>query len=503
MKARLLKTIIEKQTIILQLILGIFLIFFIESQIGNFSFKIAALLIVVFLIFLLSVILINKSGNKKKRIETMFLLFSVIIGPLYMISIPIGNVPDERNHFLRSYEIATGHMTTQKRDDVSVGRYMPENLDKIFNDVYNTKYSDEISNIKIHINSKKAFFKFGNTALYSPVSYIPQALGVLLGTVLNLPVLIIAYLGRIFNYLVYVLIMYFTIKNIPILKRTIFMLAFMPIMMQEAISLSPDALVNATSFAFIAYIIYSIYNKNKKITKKESILIIIMTIILALSKIVYLPLVLLLFLIPKTRFNNKKNKLLFTFILLILAAGLNLSWLSISSKYLIEYNPGVNSLEQVKYILYNPIRYCFIIFNTFNLEIIILLSTFVGSHLEWLSVYLSQPLMFIYLFIIIYYAFNENQDSKIKIVEKLVFLLVAIIIVLLTCTSLYVQWTNVGNLIINGLQGRYFIPISLIFVLLMNSKSVIFKKQINERLMYTFSIFISIYSIITIFINHI
>ena len=75
MKARLLKTIIEKQTIILQLILGIFLIFFIESQIGNFSFKIAALLIVVFLIFLLSVILINKSGNKKKKIETMFLLF--------------------------------------------------------------------------------------------------------------------------------------------------------------------------------------------------------------------------------------------------------------------------------------------------------------------------------------------------------------------------------------------------------------------------------------------
>ncbi len=56
---------------------------------------------------------------------------------------------------------------------------------------------------------------------------------------------------------------------------------------------------------------------------------------------------------------------------------------------------------------------------------------------------------------------NEDIDKKKKIL--LIFILCSIIILVLT--ALYLTWTIVGAKIIEGVQGRYFIPCFIIVLL--------------------------------------
>ena len=444
-------------------------------------------------------------GRKKSidmPIEKIYLIFAIIFGLIYLFVLPIGGVPDERNHFLRVYEISEGHMVSNTADDGTGGNILPSSASQIFGDVYNYKYYVMNDKIKLTQDSERTFLKFGNTSLYSPVSYLPQVIGVLIGRVLRLPMLIIAYLGRITNYIIYVIIMFMVIKYIPILKRVTFLMAFTPMMMQEAASLSPDALVNCCAFGLIAFILYSIYNKKKIMSKKEITIVSSLAIVLSLCKIVYLPLVFLVLLIPNTRFKTKKNKRVYNAILITLCLVLNLTWLFISSKYLVEFNPGVNSKDQAIYLMTHPFNYFIVIMRTLKNYMITLLFTFYGSHLEWLNVYISQPIILLYAIFAALITFEDNDNNKLNIKEKIVFLIIGLIIIALTFTSIYVQWTPFNNATIDGLQGRYFIPLTLIFALFIRNSNIKFKKLISNQYVYSMAIFISIYSVLTILVSH-
>lgn len=489
---------------IFEIVLGIILTLLLVDVTGKFSDKTQFIFIIFNLILYVGItIFINRINRKNISIEKLFLMFVIPVGLLYLFAIPMGGVPDERNHFLRAYEISQGHMISQKIDENSVGRYLPSSASNIFQDISNMRYDTLKEKVKLSANEEKEFLRFGNTALYSPVSYLPQTIGVLIGSILHLPMLLIAYLGRITNFAFFILVMFFVIKYIPIFKKTTFLLCFMPMMMQEAASLSPDAIVNCCSFALIAYILYSIYNKSKKMERNDYIILSALSVILALSKIVYLPLLLLLVLIPKDRFKTKEEKIKFIAICWLVAVALNFVWLTLSSKYLIEFQPGVDSKEQIMYVLKNPHIYIMTIFRTIQFNLNTLTITFIGSHLEWLNLYLSQPIIMLYLTVIIIFNFQDNDKSKLKMNEKLLFLFVGCSVILLTFTSLYVQWTAVASPTINGLQGRYFIPLSLIFAMFIGSNNITFKKKLENKALLSFIIFISLYALMAVFMTHI
>ncbi len=77
-------------------------------------------------------------------------------------------------------------------------------------------------------------------------------------------------------------------------------------------SLSPDAMTISLAFLYIAYILKLAFSKEEAfIGKKEIITLTVMSIIMSLCKIVYVPLVLLMFIIPKEKIQRlqkvKKN----------------------------------------------------------------------------------------------------------------------------------------------------------------------------------------------------
>ena len=203
---------------------------------------------IIFLIGLISSSIIYYMFSKNFKLEKIFLYMVIPIGLLYIFIIPLGRAPDENTHFYRSYEISMGNLIAKKDKMKQGGDYLPENINQIFGD--STKYKDEVKNGNIKASNKKKFVSFPNTSMYSFITYFPQVLGITLGRMLNLPILWIAFLGRITNFLVWITLMYFSIKLIPFKKLSLLIIMFLPMMLQEAVSLSADAITNGTTFLF-------------------------------------------------------------------------------------------------------------------------------------------------------------------------------------------------------------------------------------------------------------
>ena len=100
--------------------------------------------------------------------------------------------------------------------------------------------------------------------------------------------------------------------------------------------------------------------------------------------------------------------------------------------------------------------------------------------------------MFLLISIIEY---NKNKIDF-KYMEKLFMVLIYIVIVILISTSLYLQWTPVGKNLIIGIQGRYFLPLVMLFPILFNGKKNII---IPYKYVLVFMIMESIYALNIIF----
>lgn len=493
-------TFIKKQNKYIIFFMCFFLInmFFFYKSLSHSSANLK-LVIVAFMIISIIAFYINYR-QKNKNIEKQFVFWAIIIGVFYALVMPIGFAPDEANHFRRAYEISMGHLVSDKTKDGVGGRKLPSSINDVFSfKVTKSKYKD-VSNIvkKSNNNKKKDFQTFANTSLYSAICYLPQTIGILIGRLLHLPMLFIVYLARLFNLAIWIAIIYFAIKRIPISKYTLMLIAFAPISMQAAASCQADAVTNAVAFALIAITLSKIKTKTK-ITKKEGIIISFLAILMSMCKIVYIPICLLLFLIPKECFNNNKDKFMKIGLLALFVVLINIIWLAISSTYLVEFQSGVNSSEQVKLILTHPIYYANVLFSTYNQNFLYYYMTSLGQYLGYFHIQLSDLYIFFYSIFIMYTFICENSKNKLILDKKSKLLIIFIIVVciLLISTSLYVQWTAVGANLISGIQGRYFIPLIPMALLLLNTKEIDSKKD-NVLYVCMLICMINIYALETI-----
>lgn len=472
---------------------------------NNFTISNSKIIFALTLLFeVIMCILIDFFVKKKKPIEKIFLLIAVPLGLLYMVLIPIGRVPDEGNHFLRAYEISEGYLISDKNEkNGNGGRTLSDDTSKIFESKNNkSTYGDLIENSKIKKSNRKSFKNFTNMSLYSFVCYIPQVIGILIGKILHLPTLYIAYLGRLTNFVFWILLMYFAIKLIPFKKICILVVSFMPMMLQEAASLSADALTIGMSFFLISYVLHIKYDK-EKVDKKDKIILSISSIVMSLCKIVYLPICLTLFLIPFNKFKSKKDKYVNIISLAFIVIFINLFWLKISSTYLIEFNAGVSSIDQVKFILMHPVDYIKIFYQSLYNNIALYVYNIIGFSLCWFDVNLSYLYVFMYLFMIII-VFVLDNTKKIDKWDKWMQAFIIVSTVALMFTSLYVQWTPVGASVIDGVQGRYFIPLLLPIMILTNFNGIESFKNKNKFIMITsyLIILMNVYSLMIIYFNH-
>lgn len=444
--------------------------------------------------------------KRKETIEKKFLYLAIPIFILYMVLIPLYVGHDELFHWYRIFEITEGGLLPDIQNN-STGYYMP---DAIISSLPwgDLKYIDIIKEIIDKIDySNLSFISDVTMSVYSPVQYLPQVIGVGIGKILTDRPILISYLGRLANLAICITMLYYAIKKIPFAKKLLLILAFIPIAIEGFVTLSGDGFTIATAFLFIAYIL-DIYNQKRKLTKKDYAILSILGVIIAFCKIVYIPIVFLLLLLPKESFeNNNKKRYLVIISMIVVFVLLNLTWLMLANPYLDVYTNG-ESDYQIEFVLTNIVKYCQMFLYTIQENGIGYIEELFGKSLLWGSAVKNKtfvPLILITLSILACIN-DEKMKNRFKVREIIIFIFVVLAVIALVFTSLFVQWTSYGSDKIDGVQGRYFLPIiPIAFILIGNFIGRKSKEdsEIFEKIALIGCIFVSFMSLMELFVKYI
>ena len=449
---------------------------------------------IVILVLGISGIFVFRNVDRKKiSLEKIYLIMIIPLGIMYMIANPLGKVPDEDFHARKAMAISKGNFFSHADEN---GEAVDNLNSKVAELVTRStsSYEEAWNRLNMQETDEEVEMEYSTMALYAPICHLPQAIGMFLARIFGEGVSVQCYAARLANFAVAVFLIYNAIKLVPFKKNVVFFLAMLPITLNEIASMAADALAISMCLFYICYILYLKYDVNKnQINKKDIIILTISSIIVALCKIVYIPLVLLLLILPKEKFETSKKKNIITISIIVGAILLNLVWLIYCSRFLVTFNPGVDSKLQVKYILTHPITYILTAFRTLNtygqMFILHLMGEGIGSFNTQASVLFVFPCIVITSML---FFVNDEKDIKIDLFSKLVCLFIFIAIVALIYTSLYVQWTEAMKPIIMGIQARYFLPILLLTAIIFNNNKIIFTEKLSYRYILLFLLFLNL-----------
>ena len=464
-----------------------------------------AMLIFINIIMIIITVFIFKKKNMK--IENVYLVLAVFVYSAFLSFMPTFTNHDETYHWFRAYEVSEGKMLSGKIDGKSAS-LLPVGVQNVKNAGFlQETYDSVIKSLSVQLNKDKSSeCDMSTVAVYSPVQYFPQALGIKISSLITDRVIILTYAGRIFNMLFAIAAIYFTIKLIPFAKNIIFTIAFIPSAIEGFTSLSPDSITLWASLLFIAYILNLLYNKEKeKLLGVDIIIIAILSFVISLCKIVYIPLVLLLLLLLSKKFINKKKEMLKIICIIIVSCIFNFVWLKIASGYLALFRNGDSTIQTLN-ILHQPVKYLQTLLYTLQVSGDFYFTSLFGQAIGWATIVkLYNIIPYGFFILLLFVSFTDNNIKEHLNKKQMAFVIaISLIIILLVFTSLFVQWTPIASDVIEGVQGRYFLPIlPLIFICLGKIKIKYYGKldvtKINSFAVICFSM-ITLFSIFIKFI---
>jgi len=458
------------------------------------------------LIFILAILIFNII-KYKKQVEKLFLTFMIPIGIMFVVLFPVGFAPDEDSHMYKAYDLSCGNFITPLGEDNKGDIYVPQKMVEIIESI--SKKDKNIYSVTHEYMQKET--DYNQTVpvqtiakTYSIVNYLTSGLTFFIARAFNINILLAAYIAKLVNFIMFIIVGYYCIKVIPFGKLLLSIYMFIPMIIQQACSLSADAIINCLAILFITYNLKLLYQE-KDISVKQRIIYNLIAISLSLCKYVYFPLVFMSLLLIRNKNISKKNRntlIIVSIFTSILATAL---WYLFSQKYIdvreyIKINE-IKPFEQLAFILKNPFNYIQIIWDTFEKNGEFYLLTFVGSELGCLDINIPKINILIMLLGLVLLPFLEKNNLSFERKQKVLIILIFVILILLIMTGLYMTWTSVGGEIINGVQGRYFIPVFILILLSMIKKGENIKMKNIELKYFIIYFVINIISLFVIYEN--
>jgi uncharacterized membrane protein len=428
--------------------------------------------------------------------EWVFLVIAIPASTVFAFITPPLQVPDEVNHFYKAYGIAEFNLFDRtKTIPVSIIK-----LDSAFIHLnFSAGEKTSLAEIKKHTGVKLEPEK--RASKWVPdyvVPYLPQALGIFIGKLFNFSPLALMYMGRIFNLLISILIMFFAIRIIPQFKWIFLLLALMPKTMFLFGSISYDSLIISLSFFTTAAFFYYAFACDRNLRLKDLALMALLVLLLLLCKPPYFLLGLLFFFIPRKKFGYMYKYIMISigviaFALVIYKAGpavvgyFSGSGSAVQVKPADPATPGVELPlirpdEQVKLIRNDIPAYLKLIARSgFDYYRSYILESFVGL-LGYIDVELPDILTYSFLLLLLLSALVlSGENVSLGITKKTLLFLLVLATFVVVETAMYVYATRLGRDRVFGVQGRYFIPMAPLFFMLF------YNRYFNPRLNLFFS----------------
>lgn len=405
------------------------------------------------------------------KMELTLLLTLLIFGLAMIVLIPPGAGYDEEDHLVRVWELSAasflpGQLPPQAMKYPTLFRdlaYRQQANSGIIDSDFWRRYARtplyENGFVRRELKTK---------SVYSPALLLPQAIVMRLGRSANLPALPILYACRLASLLSYLVLVWLALRWIPFGKWILVVLAVSPMALFQAATITPDAISNGLGFLFIAGCLK--LARSKEIGWRDYGSLVLLIFLLFLAKVNLTALVLLPFLlIPLARFTQKRIYLLLlattVFLFLIEVAGWNIIATRHSNALLAN---NANAGAQLRYILAHP----------FVFPTILLKDPFINgwAYLQgWINgygyFYWTPPQIVSVFFLLSLGAvlWIDSTREQLSRKDRVIFLLVFLAGYLATAVPLYLTFTTVGLNELLGVQGRYFIPLALLPVLVVGS----------------------------------
>ncbi len=449
-------------------------------------------------IFLIIFFIINYliNNNKIKSERKFLLLMLTYIIPILFIY-PAFDIPDEIFHFNKSMRLSQYDITNTPAYTMTEKKVKaPKNLNCLY---YSEIKAPESNNIlrdeyfKCFKSTKTIYKKVAKVSPNKSLSYSIPAIGIKIADLVSNSPMVIFYSGRIINFLVAFLIIMYALKIIPKHKKIFLMVVLIPVFIQQMISYSYDSLLNALCILVTAYLI-KFYNTKEKITKKELLILTISAIFILDIKEPYILLFFPLLLLDKKKFGKEKYDKLKS--LMIMGGTALITCFIIKYLNNIGVKAGEGATNTIASVLFHPRHLLKIIYNTINYNTSFYLESMIGSF-GWLSKKLD--LFIVYNYLIFMGFVTAADESKLTLKTKIInILLILILLAGGVFFAMYLLWTPTGNEIVEGVQGRYFLAVLLLFLIMLVPKKR--KLKIKSETIYQFLNISMISYIITILV---
>lgn len=459
---------------------------------GRFSTKYILIFIFIYLISCLAIL-----GWNSRFIHNYVFIIIISMGIISAVINPIMDIPDEPAHLARA-ELTSRGILFANGDPMNfnISQSVSSLIDNTFLRIEDVNFVTSEGNYKYTEYSTN----YASSNIF--ISYIPQAIGIILGKLLGGSIAIL-FLGRICNLMCYALMIRYTLKILPRYKIGFSIIAMMPMAIFIAASFNQDASTYGLTLLAIAYFL-KIYDKDT-INIKDIAIFSIITMLLGLIKLPYCILAALIIFIPKEKFNNKTYYKSFIFVgcVVIITVLWGLSSLLISSNtssttvtpfsiYYAENN--VSAKGQIQYILSSPkeflINFIRSLFDNMRLYLDQM------NALGWLSYSINSTVTIIYQVFLFVTLFMYSGKNTLKAKTRLGSALVLLGIYVATNLILYLSWTSVGSNTIVGVQGRYFCSaLALIPLISCNEFSIKNTEEKDFKLQFLALVFIVIFII--------
>jgi len=410
------------------------------------------------------------------------LFLITVVAPIALVMVflvPPFQAPDEHTHFFKAVQMSEGKLYGHRLGPTLtypmpvVGDYLPARYSITTHHYFITNGHDKVSTAQIKRDiahpskdNRPILTPFENTVVYPPLAYAPQAVAIFLTNIMVKTPLIQMYAARIGSMVVVFALLFLAIRRMPFGKWGVVALAATPMSLLLAASCSGDAITAGLSVLFIAQVLAAIANRHK-LSKNEIIQMLVVALALGLCKSPYELFSLFIFCIPTSRFKDKKTYVRTVGLAVAVPLVLAAAWAASVHGLYINAAVGSDTSLQAHYTAHHPLGFAHTLASTYFRDA----GDYVPRDFIDLSAGLNapMPLWFValsYTFIGLVILAEPIKAATIAGGRYLRQSAALLFVIGFSAVNslLYITFTPVGAKLINGLQGRYFIPFAYLLI---------------------------------------
>lgn len=397
-----------------------------------------------------------------------FFLIYLLVGLPYLILTGPFRAPDERNHFLRSYEISELRLQPYRVSEEVVGDDLPASLSRL-SEALGTHSNHLIDPSQIRaarglrlVPNEREFIEF-STTIYSPAAYLPSALAIAVGRLFGAGPLALVYFARCGNLLAGCWLITAALSYAGFARRAALLIAMFPMVLSQVATVTADAMSYGISFLWIAMVIQTAVTQTNGVSLRRTFCFIALALALSQLRPPYPFLGLLVFLIPAKRVGLR---VALPLCVAVMAASFlpALAWNANAAGLYGKPPPElqIDPAAQLKWIAKHPGPFWHRVKQDLKTRGIDYWQELVGR-LGWLNIKLPSWIPAGFLLALATGVFLAPRDTPTPLWwQRLVLMIVVLGGIVAIEFMLYLTFNGVGSRWVFGVQGRYFAPLAFL-----------------------------------------